>query len=214
MWSPTNRKQVQSFIAMNNYSAKFSPRLSDLVEPITELAKDKVPSNWGPEHQAAFIHVKKEIASAPVLAYYNPKKQNYPADRCQHQRSWCLSTTRFKTSLLCKQGSCWCTEKLYCNWVGISCSGLGNGEVPSFFLCQSFSAWNRPETARSYIIQKVLIKLHQDCKEYFLEHLHTISQWITFQVAPTSEYIACPNVVDKKIQSSYPSYMYIKPQVN
>ena len=39
------------------------------------LQKDKVPFNWGPEHQAAFIHMKKEIASAPVLVYYNPKKQ-------------------------------------------------------------------------------------------------------------------------------------------
>ena len=29
----------------------------------------------GPEHQAAFIHMKEEIVSAPVFAYYNPKKQ-------------------------------------------------------------------------------------------------------------------------------------------
>ena len=37
--------------------------------------KDKVLFSWGPEHQAAFIHMKKEIESAPVLAYNNPKKQ-------------------------------------------------------------------------------------------------------------------------------------------
>ena len=29
----------------------------------------------GPEHQSAFIQMKKEIACAFVLAYYNPKKQ-------------------------------------------------------------------------------------------------------------------------------------------
>ena len=57
------------------YLAKFSPRLSKLVEATRELSKDKVPLNWGPEHQAAFIHMKKKIASSPVLAYYNPKKQ-------------------------------------------------------------------------------------------------------------------------------------------
>ena len=76
MPSLTNKKQVQSFIGMINYLAKFSPTLSELAEPIREIAKDKVPFNWGPEHHAAFIHMKKEIASAPVPAYYNPKKQN------------------------------------------------------------------------------------------------------------------------------------------
>ena len=50
-------------------------RLSELEEPIRELSKEKVPFNWGPEHQDTFTMVKKEIAKAPILAYYNPKKQ-------------------------------------------------------------------------------------------------------------------------------------------
>ena len=54
---------------MINYLAKLSPRVSELADPIREIVTDKVPFNWGPEHQAAFIHMKKEIASAPVLAY-------------------------------------------------------------------------------------------------------------------------------------------------
>ena len=74
MPSPTNKKQVQSFIGMNHL-AKFSPRLSEFAEPNRELAKDKVPFNWGPEHQTAFTGLKKDIASATLLAYYNPKKQ-------------------------------------------------------------------------------------------------------------------------------------------
>ena len=60
---------------MINYLSKFLSRLSELAEPIRELSKDKVPFNWGPEHQAAFQQMKKEISCAPVLAYYNPKKQ-------------------------------------------------------------------------------------------------------------------------------------------
>ena len=60
---------------MINYLSRFSARLSDIAEPIRELAKDKVPFNWGQEHQSVFTQMKKEIASAPVLAYYNPKKQ-------------------------------------------------------------------------------------------------------------------------------------------
>ena len=72
---PTCKKQVQSFIGMINYLSKFSTRLSELVEPIRELCKDKVPFNWGPEHKDAFKLMKKEIAIAPILAYFNPRKQ-------------------------------------------------------------------------------------------------------------------------------------------
>ena len=74
MPAPSCKKKVQSFMGMTNYLSKFSARLSELVLPITELAKEKVAFNWGPEHQAAFKLVKKEIAAAPILAYYDPKK--------------------------------------------------------------------------------------------------------------------------------------------
>ena len=74
MTAPTNKKQIQSFIGMINYLSNFSARLSEIVEPIRELAKDKVPFNWGPEDQSAFTQMKQEIVSVPILAYYNPKK--------------------------------------------------------------------------------------------------------------------------------------------
>ena len=75
MPAPTNKKQVESFIGMITYLSKFSPRLSEIAEPIRELSKDKVPFNLGPEYQSAFLQMKEEIASTPVLAYYNSKKQ-------------------------------------------------------------------------------------------------------------------------------------------
>ena len=76
MPSLINEKQVQSFISMINYLSKFSPRLSELAEPIRELSKNKVLLNRGPGHQQDFPLVKKEISSAPILQpYYNPKKQ-------------------------------------------------------------------------------------------------------------------------------------------
>ena len=60
---------------MISYLSKFSARFSEIAEPNRELANDKVPFNWDPEHQSAFTHMKKEITCAPILAYYNPKKQ-------------------------------------------------------------------------------------------------------------------------------------------
>ena len=71
----TSKKQVQSFIGMVNYLSKFLARLSELAELIRDLCKDKVPFNWGLEHQAAFKQIKCEIVRAPILAYYNPKKE-------------------------------------------------------------------------------------------------------------------------------------------
>ena len=59
---PTCKKQLQSFIGMVNYLSKFSVRLSELAELIRELSKEKVPFKWGPEHQAMFKQMKKEIA--------------------------------------------------------------------------------------------------------------------------------------------------------
>ena len=74
MPAPQCKKQVQSFIDMVNYLPKFSARISKLAEPIRDLCKEKVPFNWGLEHNGAFQMIKKEIAAAPILAYYNPKK--------------------------------------------------------------------------------------------------------------------------------------------
>ena len=75
MPSPSSKKEVQSFIGMINYLSKFSPRLTELTEPIRELMKEKVPFNWDPGHQELFTMLKNEIVRAPILAYYNPWKE-------------------------------------------------------------------------------------------------------------------------------------------
>ena len=38
------------------------------------MSKEKVPFNWGPEHDEVFCLIKKEITAAPILAYYNWNK--------------------------------------------------------------------------------------------------------------------------------------------
>ena len=71
---PQSKKQVQSFIGMINYLSKFSAHLSELAELIRELVKERVPFNWGLEHNEAFSLIRKEVTAAPILAYYNPNK--------------------------------------------------------------------------------------------------------------------------------------------
>ena len=52
----------------------FQPDYLSLLNPSSELSKEKVPFNWGLEHDNAFQLIKKEIMAAPILAYYNPTK--------------------------------------------------------------------------------------------------------------------------------------------
>ena len=75
MPAPACQKQVQSCTGMVNYLSEFSARHSEIAEPIRELYKDKVPFNWGPEHDDAFNLMKKEIAAAPILVYKKPRTQ-------------------------------------------------------------------------------------------------------------------------------------------
>ena len=75
MPAPVCEKQVQSFIGMVNYLSQFSVILSELAEPIRELSKDKVSFKWRCQHREVFNHMKKEIVRAPILTYYNPKKE-------------------------------------------------------------------------------------------------------------------------------------------
>ena len=72
---PSSKKEVQSFIGMVNYLTKYLPRLTELSKPFRELIKEKVPFNWGPEHQESFNMLKKEIVRAPVLMYYSPRRE-------------------------------------------------------------------------------------------------------------------------------------------
>ena len=74
MPNPTSKKEVQTFLGMVQYLSKFSPRLSELSEPLRDLVHIHVPFIWQPEHTQAVEAIKKEIAQAPVLKYYDPKK--------------------------------------------------------------------------------------------------------------------------------------------
>ena len=94
MLPPSSKKEVQSFIGMINYLTKFLLRLTELSETIRELIKEKVPFNWGPEHQQSFAMLKKELVRAPVLTYYHPQKGDCTPNGCQHQRLRSLPPTR------------------------------------------------------------------------------------------------------------------------
>ena len=135
--APSCKKEVQSFIGMINYLSKFSARLSELALPIRELAKDKVAFNWGPEYQTAFKLVKKEIAAAPILSFYDPKKTTVlQTDASINGLGACLLHDEKPVYFTSKA-----LTEAQCGYVAIelvSCSSLGNGKVPSLSIWESF----------------------------------------------------------------------------
>lgn len=76
MPSPKNLTELQCFLGMINYLNRFSPILAQVSEPVRQLMKKDVPFVWQPEHQRAFQNLKQAITEVPVLAYYDPEKEN------------------------------------------------------------------------------------------------------------------------------------------
>ena len=150
MPAPTNKKQVNSFIGMVNYLSKFSARLSEIAEPIRELAKNKVPFKWGSEYQTAFTQMKQEIVSATILAYYNPNKQSVlQTDASIKGIGTCLlqeeKPVYFASKALTKAEGGYVAielESLAVAWTMEKFHHLGNGDVSSFLVCKSFHLGN------------------------------------------------------------------------
>ena len=74
MTTPTSVTELQCFLGMCNFLSKFSPRMAEISEPLRQLTCKGIPFMWGPEHTEAFQLLKREISTAPILQYYDPKK--------------------------------------------------------------------------------------------------------------------------------------------
>jgi hypothetical protein len=75
MPAPTDTKGLKRFLGMVNYLAKFLPLLSDMTEPLRRLEDKDVEWCWLEQHQQAYYTVKKSLAKAPVLRYYDVSKE-------------------------------------------------------------------------------------------------------------------------------------------
>ena len=78
MPSPQNVAELQTFMRMVNYLNRFSPIMAETPwsQPLRQLMKKDTPFVWQPEHHRAFQSLKQIITEAPVLAYYDPEKDN------------------------------------------------------------------------------------------------------------------------------------------
>ena len=85
MKEPTNVEEVRRFVGMANFVARYVPHLTQVLHPLHNLMKNKVPFSWSESQQEAFDKVKKMLTEAPTLPYYNPDEElTIENDACEY----------------------------------------------------------------------------------------------------------------------------------
>ena len=74
MRPPENLTELQSLLAMAKHLGSFTPKLSATTGPMRDLTKKDIDFIWGPEHDKALNELKRTIASADILAYFDATK--------------------------------------------------------------------------------------------------------------------------------------------
>ena len=75
MPAPTDIAALKRILGMVGYLAKFLPHLSDVCEPLRQLDRKDVEWCWLEQHQDALTKIRELITAAPVLAYYDVKRE-------------------------------------------------------------------------------------------------------------------------------------------
>ena len=68
---PCSVTEVKSFLGLVNFSARFIPDLATVAEPLRRLTKRGVPFVFGPEQQESFRELKRRLAQAETLSYFD-----------------------------------------------------------------------------------------------------------------------------------------------
>ena len=74
MEEPKDLSELQTFMGLVQYLGKFIPNLSEVTAPLRQLLGNDVIWHWEAEQQQSFEKLKCLITEAPVLRYYDPKK--------------------------------------------------------------------------------------------------------------------------------------------
>jgi transposase InsO family protein len=74
MQPPQTKKELERFLGLGNYFAKFIPKFATIAEPLFTLKRNHARNYiWLPRHQEAFEAVKEALVHAPTLLTPVPK---------------------------------------------------------------------------------------------------------------------------------------------
>jgi len=72
--APQNRQEMQSFLGMITYNAKFMPHLSHILHPLHHLLRKNATWQWRTKHQRAFVEAKQMLCKDTMLVHYDTEK--------------------------------------------------------------------------------------------------------------------------------------------
>ena len=107
-----NRKDLQSFLGLVNYVARYSGRFASITAPLPDLTKKDTAYIWEPEHHDAFQEVKEEITSMWVLRNFDPSVETVIQTQRFPETSRSFPATARRTGMLCLESTHRYREKL------------------------------------------------------------------------------------------------------
>jgi len=72
--TPTNVKEVQSFLGFANFYRRFIANYSRITAPLTALTTKETPFVWDKAQQGAFEELKQRFTDQPILLVFDPDK--------------------------------------------------------------------------------------------------------------------------------------------
>ena len=98
---PQNKEELQRFLGMVTYLAKFIPNYSQVAAPLRLLLEKDIEWNWNHEHIESFKSLKTIITNAPVLKYFDPQKELTLSVDASSKRNRSSHTSGESASCIC-----------------------------------------------------------------------------------------------------------------
>ena len=89
MKRPANKTDLQRFLGMINYLARYIPDLSTRTMPLRKLVDQNVLWIWSNEQEKAWNKLKELVSSEPELKFYDPIKPIGTVLQQLHGEYWC-----------------------------------------------------------------------------------------------------------------------------
>lgn len=73
--TPKSKKDVQRFLGMSNYQARYVPDLSSKTQVLRNVTMEKNQFQWAAVEQKSFEELKAILTSTPILKFFDPNKE-------------------------------------------------------------------------------------------------------------------------------------------
>lgn len=67
--TPKTATNIKQFLGLAGYYRRFIPQFSKIAKPLTTLLKKEVPFTWTTDQNEAFVNLKNQLCSVPLLQY-------------------------------------------------------------------------------------------------------------------------------------------------